>query len=151
MQMTEEMKKARSWLNRAWRQEREIDSLLRLKDETRDRLCKITSAPDAVRVSGGKDMHRFDRLAELENAIDNAVERQLAIKAEIVDMIMRMESGRHRAILLCRYTRFLTWERIAVEMNYGYRQTLRLHAAALRDIAPRIKDVIECHIADDVK
>ena len=140
IEKNEDVRAARRWLNRAWRQEREINSLLRLKAETRDRLLHITASPDAERVKGGGDLHRFDRLVELESSIDNLIDAQLATKAEILDMIAQLDDGRYRSVLLCRYTRFLTWERIAVELHYGYRQIHRLHAAALRDIAPHIRE-----------
>lgn len=143
----EDLWQTRRWLNRAWRQEREINSLMGLKAETRERLTGMTAAPDAVRVDGGRDVHRFDGLVELNDAIDAAINRQLAIKAEIVAAIEAVEDGRFQAVLLCRYTRFFSWERIAVELHYSYRQTLRLHNAALR----AIKNVIECHIAAGVK
>ena len=122
----------RAWLNRGWKLDTEIKMLEQAKAEERRRVLSITSSPSNTVVSGTKDPHKYDRLIELENKIDEIIDREIAIKKEILDFISMISDVRYRGLLIARYVRFMTWERIAVQMHYGYRQTLRLHKAALK-------------------
>lgn len=122
----------RAWLNRGWKLDTEIKMLEQAKAEERRRVLSITSSPSNTVVSGTKDPHKYDRLIELENKIDEIIDREIAIKKEILDFISMITDVRYRGLLIARYVRFMTWERIAVQMHYGYRQTLRLHKAALK-------------------
>lgn len=130
---------ARRWLNRAWMLEMEINALLDMKAETHDRVTSITATVSDVRVSGTTDVHKFDRLVDLEHKIDEHIDRQLAVKQEILNLIQRIDERRYRTLLLDRYIRFMTWERIAVEMNYGYRHIHKLHRIALYLVAEELK------------
>lgn len=122
----------RAWLNRGWKLDTEIKMLEQAKAEERRRVLSITSSPSNTVVSGTKDPHKYDRLIELESKIDEIIDREIAIKKEILDFISMITDVRYRGLLIARYVRFMTWERIAVQMHYGYRQTLRLHKAALK-------------------
>lgn len=122
----------RAWLNRGWKLDTEIKMLEQAKAEERRRVLSITSSPSNTVVSGTKDPHKYDRLIELESKIDEIIDREIAIKKEILDFISMINDVRYRGLLIARYVRFMTWERIAVQMHYGYRQTLRLHKAALK-------------------
>lgn len=130
---------AKKWLNRAWMMEREIDALMALKTETRERVTSITATVSDIRVSNSQDVHKFDKLVELENKIDNIIDRELEVKQEIIDLLESMQDKRYKTLLINRYVRFMTWERIAVQMNYGYRQTLRLHRSALHVVAKELE------------
>ena len=46
------------------------------------------------------------------------------------------------------YIKGMTWEQIAVEMNYSYRNTTRLHGYALKSC--KIKDVLVCPTQNDL-
>lgn len=122
----------RAWLNRGWKLDTEIKMLEQAKAEERRRVLSITSSPSNTVVSGTKDPHKYDRLIELESKIDEIIDREIAVKKEILDFISMISDVRYRGLLIARYVRFMTWERIAVQMHYGYRQTLRLHKAALK-------------------
>lgn len=121
----------KSWLNRAWKLDAEIQSLEMAKIEERRRVLSTTSNPSNTVVSGTKNPHKYDRLVELESKIDEIIDREIAVKREILEFISDIPDARYRTLLIGRYIRFMTWERIAVQMHYGYRQTLRLHRAAL--------------------
>ncbi|MCI1958176.1 MAG: DUF1492 domain-containing protein [Clostridia bacterium] len=68
---------------------------------------------------------------ELENEIQIDVEKYLKIQLEISQAISRIENYDERTLLELRYINLKKWEEIAVDMNYSYRQTLRLHGRAL--------------------
>lgn len=130
---------ARRWLNRAWMLDFEIRALTDLKAEEHDRVTSMTATTSDVRVSGTHNVHKLDRLVELEDKIDEYVARQLAVKQEILSLIERIDERRFRTLLINRYVRFMKWEEIAVAMNYGYRHIHKMHRIALRLAADEIE------------
>lgn len=122
----------RTWLNRAWKLDAEIRTLEMAKIEERRRVLSTTSTPSEIVVASTKNPHKYDRLVELEDKIDEIIDREFAIKKEILEFISDIPDARFRTLLIGRYIRFMTWERIAVQMHYSYKQTLRLHKAALK-------------------
>lgn len=124
----------KQWMNRARNIDKEINSLLKQKDEMRDVVLSITSSYDAIVVSGTKEPHKFDRLVVLETEIDSMVDKLVEVKAEILKAINQLEDRRYRDVLRLRYIENMTFEAIAVETNYSYMQTCRLHGRALLKI-----------------
>lgn len=61
-------------------------------------------------------------------------EQALAVRQykEIHDRIHQMQDGAEKEVLIRRYLMGMTWEQIAVEMNYNYRSVLKIHGRALR-------------------
>lgn len=139
---------AKQWLNRARNIDREINELLKEKEEVRDRVLKITQSYTGDAVQSTKDPHKFDRVVELEMEIDRHIDELLSVKTEILHGIAQLSDGRYREILRLRYCNEekdedgeddedgkqktgWTFERIAVKMNYSYKQICRLHGRAL--------------------
>lgn len=122
---------AKAWLKRGWQLDREINSLLRTKEETRAWLMSVTASYSGEPVNGTRDPHRYDRLAELDEKIDQRIDQLVAVKQEIVDAIAQVEDSRYRTLLTERYMEFRTWEQIAVDMNYTWRRVMQLHGEAL--------------------
>ena len=118
---------ARQWLGRSRGIEREIAILLRARDEARDQALNITAKLSGDVVAATKNPHKFDRLVELECAIDEQIEKLVAVKAEIASAIGKINDGRQRCVLLSYYIRCKSLEEIAAENRYSYRQTLRIH------------------------
>lgn len=131
---------AKDWLRRGWQIDQEINSLLRTKQETRDRLTSVTAGYDGESVQGTRDPHKYDRLAELDEKIDQRIDQLVAVKQEIMDAIAQVEDNRYRTLLTERYMEFRTWEQIAVDMNYTWRWTMKIHGQALLAIEPIIEN-----------
>lgn len=132
---------AKEWLMRAWRIDEEIETLRRSRDETFIRCTSVTPNYAGESVSGSKDPHKFDGLADYAVQINTKVDELIAIKREIETAIEQIENATYREILRRRYLCFDRWERIAADMNYSYMQVCRLHGQALQEI----EDVIECY------
>lgn len=122
---------AKQWLSRARNIDREIDGLMRTRDETRARVMSITQSLTGEVVQSTKDPHKFDRLVELENEIDKRIDELLLVKKEIENGISVLSNGTYRELLRRRYLQGLTFEQIAVEMNYSWRHVCTLHGRAL--------------------
>ena len=122
---------AKEWLNRARKVDLEISALLKARDEEKSRVMSIVQSLEGLNVSGTKDPHKFDRMAELELEIDRQVDRLIDIKAEVAKEISMLSNPMHRMVLTKRYIEHMTFEQIAVEISYSYKQTCRIHGRAL--------------------
>lgn len=124
----------KEWLSRATNIDREIGRLLRERRAAWDRAVSITSRLNSTCVSGTKDPHRYDAVVEYEDMIDAKVDELYAVKQEILSAINNIQDGTLRALLTERYMRGKKWEQIAIDLNYSWRQIIRLHGQALLEI-----------------
>ena len=125
---------AKQWIGRARYIDREIALLQKTKAETRDSLTKITQSYESDGAQVSKDPHKFDRLAELENMIDDKVDELTRTKAEIMQVIFRLEDRRQKMVLISYYIRMKTFEQIAVEMNYSFRQITNIRRRGIMEV-----------------
>ena len=130
---------ARQWLGRARGIDREISVLMSAKAETRDRLLQITQNYQTDGTHSTKDPHKYDQLVAFEDMIDRMAGELITVKAEISGMIMRLEDGRVRRVLIGYYVRCMTMEEIAVEQHYSYRQVKRFHRAGVDAVEDLLK------------
>jgi len=132
---------AKQYLNRARRIDQEIDSLLLAVQSTRESLESITQNYNGDLTTGSKNPHKFDRLVELESMVDNKIDNLVDVKVEILETISRVNDGKQRELLTLYYTtkdeatnKPLTWEQVAVKMNYSWRRVMEIHGSALKEI-----------------
>lgn len=132
------MTDARKWLGRARTIDREINTLQKTVDETRSQVQRITQNYDADGAQSTKDPHKFDRLVELEDTINQRIDELVQIKDEITGMISLLQDGRHRTVLMDYYVRCMTLEQTAVEMGYSYAHVKRLRAIGISQIQKKM-------------
>lgn len=125
---------AKQWLSRARFIDREIALLQKTKEETRDNLTKITQSYESDGAQTTKDPHKYDRLVELENEIDQKVDELIDTKREILNVIFKVEDRNQRQVLISYYIRMKTLEKIAVEMNYSFRQIGNIRRYGIREV-----------------
>lgn len=123
--------RARQFLSRARSIDHEIEVLMKVEAETRARVLSITQRYDGDGAQSTKDPHKFDKLAELSSMIDQKVDLLVDVKAEILEMIGRLPEGRQRTVCESFYLRMKTFEQIAVDEQYSYRQVKRIHSKSL--------------------
>ena len=116
--------------------QREVESL-------RDLLLKITGSIEQDRVQNSMNNDKtgdtIAKIVDLQNEINSEIDALVDRKREIMQLLDEIDP-KSSCLLYKRYFEFKTWEQIAVEMGYSYRQVTRLHGKAL-------KDVLECPIA----
>ena len=132
---------AKQYLGRVRRVDREISALLRMVEKTRESVTSITQKYDSDGAQSTKDPHKFDKLAELESLVDEKVDQLVDLKAEVLNTIMQLDDARHRIVLIEYYLKMKTFEEIAADNHYSWRQVHRHHGAALQ----KIQHVMECH------
>lgn len=122
---------AKQLLNRARAIDRQIDSLLQTKQELRDRLLNTTQNYESDGAQATKDPHKYDGLVIIENQIDNLIDEMLVAKGEALAVIAQVQDWRVREVLKRRYVDTQSFEQIAVSMNYGWRNIMKLHKRGL--------------------
>jgi len=125
---------AREWLNRARYADREIKSLENTIACERERITSITPKLGGNTTSGSKDPHKFDHYVELLDELEQKLNECYALKAETFAVIKRLRDPRYRSVLQAYYVRGCTWEQVAVELNYSFRQVVRLRKAAIKEV-----------------
>ena len=74
------------------------------------------------------------KIIDLENEINYDIDKLVDIKQSISTTIKAITNTEHQVILEKRYLCFITWEQIAVDMNYSIQHIFRLHGQALKEI-----------------
>lgn len=85
--------------------------------------------------SGDEKMcNAVDKIIEAKNRVSDELETLEATEREVVKTINSVEDKTLRTLLYERYINDKTFEQIAVSMSYSWRQTCRLHGAALQAV-----------------
>lgn len=122
------------YLSRYLDSKRRARAILNEIHDLKDLATKITVTFNDMPGGGGST----DKIgAIVANIVDLQTElaaqaKTMRAEQEIVqDVIDAVDDPDLRQLLLLRYINGWKWERIAVDMNYSWRHTLRLHGAAL--------------------
>lgn len=98
------------------------------------RAQQLTGMPHAQAPDSAALEDLIDRMTELKALYTETLAELYAELLPIARAIHRLEVTERRLIRL-RYIRGLTWEQVAVEMNYSWRQVHRIHSSALKHLA----------------
>lgn len=129
---------AKQYLSRARHLDGEINDKLLQRESIYESLTKITQSYDSDGAQATKDPHKYDRLAEFNNLIDKLIDEYVGTLVDITETISKIPDERQRRVLTLYYTvkdkttnKPLSWEQVAVELHYSWKQTRRIHARAL--------------------
>ena len=89
---------------------------------------RVQSTPDFDKMSG-----KIAKIVDMENKIDSLIDEYVDKKNLIVSQIDSIENETYYEILFSRYIAKKTFEKIADEMSYSWRQIIRLHGRALQE------------------
>lgn len=121
-------------------QVRKYDTLINNKlaeiTSLRELTTSITSSlkTDIVQSSGAPDRIAkcIERIVDLEREVNADIDCFITLKREIMSTIDQIDDLVSVDLLYKRYFQYKTWEVIAIEMGYSYRQITRLHGKALK-------------------
>src|SRR5699024_7820139 len=119
----------------------EINSLMQTIETLETKAEKTTSTLDPERVektsqNDYRENSREDTIVKMidyKNKINDKIDELVDLKDEIFDKVYKMKEGNYRTLLILRYINLYTFEKIAVEMNYSYRNILYMHGHALQE------------------
>ena len=115
-----------------------IDSKLEQITELRSRLTSIGCATDNERVQtslkGDKITDTIAKIMELEELVNDDIDKLTEYKLQARELIEGLENNVEKIVLYKRYFECKPFEQIAMECNYSWRQTHRIHGNALRNL-----------------
>ena len=74
------------------------------------------------------------KIIDLEDSLKKDIEKLVDLKREIMGVIKTVPNVEYQTLLEKRYLCFITWEQIAVDMNYSMQHIHRMHSSALKEI-----------------
>ena len=132
---------AKEWLTQVREADEEIQILRRSMFDAWLQAVKTTPTLDGVVVQHSADPHRFDGIAELDEAIYDRIRELSAMKARAVRVIAMLSDPRQRQVLTAYYVdcrtrdgRRKTWEMVAVDLSLSWRQLMYCRNAALQAV-----------------
>lgn len=127
--------KAKEYLQQIRKCDKRIENRLSMLKMLHDLATSVTSVMKDTPVQGGgasdKVGNAVTKIVCLENEINAEVDRFVDLKREAMVAIDKLDSP-YSCILYKRYFEYQTWEQIAVDMNFCFRHTVRLHGVALK-------------------
>ena len=135
---------AKEYLSQARYLDNRIKSKLLQIDSLNELATRCTPSYSDMPKSPNREGSRMESaildIIELEDEISKDVIELVALKKEIVEVIKQVGNTEYQTLLEERYLCFITWEQIAVDMNYSMQHVHRMHSAALKEIVVPEKD-----------
>ena len=125
------------YLSRYRRLNQRIDRLLEEQSRWREMALKITPVLSQTPGGGesGSPIERpMDKVLEIDEEINREIDELQIVRQEIRAALNQLEDENLKLLMEYRYIDGLTWEQIAVKMNYCWRQVCRKHGQALTQI-----------------
>ena len=130
---------AKEWLSRGFWLRQEKEQITRLRNEAFERLTKITQELSSTTVSGTKDPHKYDILAEYDIELSEKEAEIDKLRLDIYNAVSEVKDERSRVLLLARYCECMSWPEIQAIMHYERRWVFALHGRALQHVVPIIE------------
>lgn len=114
----------------------QIDGMEQEKLALRDLALRVTPSMSAGGGSPGGNQDKLGsavtRIVAKEEEIDRAVGQLISLKQEASDLLARLDKPEHYKVLHGRYILYKSFESIATDMGYTYRNICYLHGRALQ-------------------
>ena len=126
----------KDYLNQISRLNRMINNKLTEIAQLRELACSISAVKNEERVMSSPDPDKigstYAKIDEMEHNLDKIIDEYVDKKNLIIGQIDSIEDEDCYNILFSRYIEKKTFEVIATEMKYSWRQIIRLHGKALK-------------------
>ena len=127
----------KEYLQQIGRYDRLINNKLVELAQYRSMACSVSAVRNDERVQSSPSYDTMDKIVSkielMENEIDMLVDRYIDNKRIIISQIDSMPDEMTYQILFSRYVEQKTFEKMAIEMNYCYKQIIRRHFKALQE------------------
>lgn len=126
----------KDYLNQIGRLNRMINNKLSELAQLKNLSCSISAVQTGDRVQSTPNFDKigtnYAKIDEMERKIDSLIDEYVNKRNAIIGQIDSMEDTNTYNILFARYIEQKTFEVIATEMTYSWRQIIRLHGKALQ-------------------
>lgn len=126
----------KDYLNQISRLNRMINNKLTEIAQLKELSCSISAIGNEEKVISSLDPDKigttYAKIDEMERNLDKMIDEYIEKKNLIIGQIDSIENEDCYNILFSRYIEKKTFEVIATEMKYSWRQIIRLHGKALK-------------------
>ncbi|MFP3153339.1 DUF1492 domain-containing protein [Lachnospiraceae bacterium ZAX-1] len=130
--------KAKEYLQQARYLDNRINSKIQqiqsLNDLATSCSTVISDMPRNPNRDGSRMADAVIKIVSLQEELNMDINALVELKREIMGVIKAVPSTEHQTLLEKRYLCFVSWEQIAVDLNYSIQHTYRMHDAALKEI-----------------
>ena len=137
--MNQQQREMKEYLSQAFHIDKRIQSKIEQVSALNRLATKATATYSDMPGSSTRNVHKMEdvllRIIDLEAEINEDVIRLVDTKKDIIHKIKSVDSVEYQTLLELRYLNYMTWEQIAVEMNYELRWLYRVHGRALDAIS----------------
>ena len=128
--------KTKDYLSQVSRLNKMINNKLSEISQLRELSVSISAIGNDEKVQTSPNFDKIGtavaKIDEMENNLDKMIDEYLIKRERIIAQIDTMEEESVYQILFSRYIEKKTFEKIATEMKYSWRQIVRLHGKALQ-------------------
>ena len=139
---------AKEYLSHAYHLDKRIDSKIEQLKALNLLATKCTSTlsdmPKSQSISNSRLEDTVVKIVDLQEEINRYIDRLVDLKREIMGVIKEVPNVEYQTILEKRYLCFISWEQIAVDMNYSIQHIHRMHSSALKEITVPNQDESKC-------
>ncbi len=135
--LTAEHKKKIKYLSQYKYLNKEMDRKIKQLEDWKNKIYNISGTLSDMPRSNNRTSIIENGIAamdEIETSINSDIDELVNLRAEIESKIERVKDLRLRELLKCRYIDCQTWEEIAYENGYSWRNAYYLHEKALDKI-----------------
>ena len=129
---------AKEFLKQARHIDQRINSKLEQVQSLRELATKATATLSDMPRSATPNIHRMEdvicKMMELESEINADIDELIDTKHEVMAVIKMVERPEYQSLLELKYLCMKTWEEVAAELGYVYRQITRMHGYALEQV-----------------
>ena len=129
------------YLSQISRLDRMIKNKLTELAQLKELAYGLSSMPKGERVQTTPNYDKIGtavcKIESMEESINTLVAEYADKKSKIIAQIDSMEDETHYDVLFLRYIEKKTFEKIAADMDYSFRNITRLHARALQEFEKR--------------
>ena len=129
---------AKEFLKQARHIDQRINSKLEQVQSLRELATKATATLSDMPRSSTPNIYRMEdvicKMTDLESEINADIDELIDTKHEVMALIKMVERPEYQSLLELKYLCMKTWEEVAAELGYVYRQVTRMHGYALEQV-----------------
>ena len=127
----------KQYLQQISRLDRMINNKLAEISQLRELAMSVSAIKNEERVQTTPNFDKigtaYCKIEEMEEKLDKLIDEYVDKKNLIISQIDKIENETYYEILFARYIEKKTFEKIADELTYSWRQIIRLHGRALQE------------------
>jgi chromosome segregation ATPase len=127
--------RTREYLGQAYRLDQRINSKLEqvqsLNELTTKATSTLTGMPRNPNQATSTMADAVAKIIDLQAEINRDIDRLVDLKRDVVTLVKSVDNTEFQTLLEKRYLCYLSWEQIAVDMNYSIHHLYKMHNLAL--------------------